>query len=360
MHIFIDESGIFRPSPEVNAWSSIGGVAVPSSSLSSVNSALVALKKAHGLAPDDEFKRVRPDCTSNAFAQFIAELGKLGCTLHVVSTRGGIHEEVGLRKHRDDTRKGILNYGKRIPEAVPYAEKIIGLMDGLKDQQYNQCLLQVELVFEILNKALTYYSRVSPRELASFTWVIDRKEKIEIQYETVYKEILSGLVSAYSLSRGIALMISTHNNYSYLLSKYAGLESTDEVIALAKDRYDRDISTIAQYIQTLDLGLLLRENFSFEDSEVTLGLQVADLLVSSVNRCLKQNYDNNEKMAAALGGLMINSRYIDSRSLTVVGHGQTSTVEGEAGRLIDIMDAKSKKIFSELYRMNFSRNFPRA
>lgn len=357
MHIFIDESGIFRLSQESKAWSSVGGVAMPDSSLKDVELALLALKKDHGISPELEFKKERPDCTSKAYDRFINELDELGCTLYVVSTRGGINEESGLRKHKNDTKNAILNYVGKKPDAAEHAGKLIDLIEDLKDQQYNQCILQVELIFDVLNKALSHYSRLYPQDLGNFNWVVDRKEIVEIQYDRVFKEICVGLISSYSITRGLALMFKEDSDYRSFISKYALLGNAGDELSEIKEMYGKNLGAIGKYLNALDLGTLLQDGFNLEDSKASPGLQVADLLVSSVNRCLKQNFDNNEKMAAALGKFMINSRYIDGRALTVMGHGRGGEIGGEAAKLINIMDAASKEVFSEAYRANFSRNF---
>lgn len=83
MHVFIDESGLFSTEPNPHAWSTVGGVAIPDRSLTKVSEALSNLKQAYKIKPDQEFKRVRPECASQPYQEFLKALDAADCTLYV-------------------------------------------------------------------------------------------------------------------------------------------------------------------------------------------------------------------------------------------------------------------------------------
>lgn len=54
-----------------------------------------------------------------------------------------------------------------------------------------------------------------------------------------------------------------------------------------------------------NIGMLMREDLEFVDSEHNTGVQVADLLASGIRRCLRQEFSDNECATRLLGRLMV-------------------------------------------------------
>jgi len=105
----------------------------------------------------------------------------------------------------------------------------------------------------------------------------------------------------------------------------------------------------------VDFVKMLNADFKLAESASSPGIQMSDLLVSGVNRCLKQNYDDSLGMAKAFGELMVNSPFIEDQAITVMGHGETREIEEPVASLLNQMDASSKKLYGYQYRLNMSR-----
>ncbi|NVM80002.1 hypothetical protein FHW83_005846 [Duganella sp. SG902] len=355
MHIFIDESGIFSADfKSPSAWSTVGGVAIPDASLDLVGSLLENLKKAHNLKVSDEFKRNRPDCSSDPYQDFLKSLDDVGCTLHALSTRTSPLTSNNLGVHKSLTISAIRNYAAKHKDIAPHSEMVAALVQSLEDQEYNQCMLQAQIICNMLPKIISYYASVSPSEIGRFKWVIDRKGIKENPYERGFKELYIGLTINRSMKNYSPLIGG--RDYSAFNQKFSPNVNTSELAQNTKEDLEIDIGHIEQSLLPVDFGALLKDEFSLEDSTPSVGLQVADLLISSVNRCLKRNYTNNEKMATALGRLMINAPRIEERSLMVLGYGPTRPIANAPGKLINLMDASSKQLYNEVFRRNFSKN----
>lgn len=355
MHIFIDESGIFLPLPEDKVWSSVGGLVVPNKSLAKAEHALRALKVSQGIGIDKEFKRDRPDCSSKAFKKFIDRLVDLDCSLHVISTRGSPKEADGMSYHREKTKEGINNYVQMHPAASDYANEVLDMMYKLRDQEYNQCMLQFELMPELISKTLSYYSLEHPDELGWFKWVIDAKGKNETKYEAFFKIIYLSLFSARGVSAPISVLSDESRDYSKFFQTYSTNITGEQIAQNIKEMLGRDISHMTDFIRALDFSSVLEKDFNLKDSKACPGLQMIDLLVSGVNRCLKQNYTDNSGMAIALGKLMINAPFIEEQALRVMGHDATREIEGPVASLLNLMDASSRQLYSAVYRTNTSK-----
>lgn len=356
MQIFIDESGIFAPHKGAQQWSSIGAVTVPEDSLPALESALSRIKSAHHINPDKEFpKNNRPDCSSNAFYIFLEELNSAGCTLQICATNGSPLEDEGLERHRKDTVKATEAYAKKFPAALAMAEETTRAITQLSPQQYNQCIIQVHLIAETLTKIISYYSKQQPKALASFTWIIDRKDGVETRFETVFKTICAGLLSSQFASHPPPLQFGPGHDYLPFANAFSPVEAMWELVETTKRLHEVDLSDLANHLMAVDLGSLVRGDLRLENSEKNAGIQVADLLVSSTNRCLKRNFTDNKKVATALGRLMINSPSVDGRALSISGHRPTAPLTGEVASLVQLMDDSSKKLFSEAFRENYSQ-----
>ncbi|WP_289329224.1 DUF3800 domain-containing protein [Pseudomonas sp. 'CRE Jenny 4'] len=356
MHIFIDESGLFSTEPNLHAWSTVGGVAIPDGSLNKVAEALENLKNAHGVELSKEFKRDRPDCASEPYQEFLKKLDSANCTLYVLSTRSSPAEAVALKKHRSATIEAIRNYAKKVTDAASHAEEVICLIESLSQQEYNQCVLQSQMISDMLPKMVSYYAGVLPTEIGRFKWVVDRKNIAENRYERSFKELYIGLVSVRSKRQTSSLLAG--RDYSVFSNAFSPNENVEVLLKRSKEMFEIDHTHLAGSAMPVSFGALLQNEFSLEDSKNSVGIQVSDLLISSVNRCLKQNYTDNNKMAKALGKLMVNAPRIEEQSLKVFGHGPAGPLDKVPAKLIELMDESSKQLYGGTFRANFSKNFP--
>lgn len=357
MHIFIDESGIFSTeSKSLSAWSTVGGVVIPDVSLDAVGLSLGKLKNSHNLDINEEFKINRPDCTSEPYQEFLKSLDKVGCTLHALSTRSSPATPDNLDFHKSLTIAAIRNYALKCQDITSHGETVVALVQSLKAQEYNQCILQAQSIYNMLPKIISYYAKVLPGEIGRFKWVIDRKNISENAYERCFKELYVGLIMVRSMKQYSSLL--SDRDYSAFYNKFSPDVSMSDLVRNTKEELGIDRGYIDKSFIPVNFGAILQDEFSLEDSKRSTGIQVADLLVSSVNRCLKRNYTENEKMAKALGRLMINAPRIEERSLMVLGYGPTRPIANSPGKLINLMDASSKQLYSEVFRKNFSKNLP--
>lgn len=357
MHIFIDESGLFSVTTNKPAWSSVGAVAIPDASLDSVRESLQRLKTAHGLEINAEFKRDRPDCASKPYQEFLRSLDTAGCTFHAVSTltSSSSLEPKKLEGHKSATAAAIRKYASLEPDANPHAETIIAIIESLSHQEYNQCMMQAHMMCDMLPKIISHYAGSLPEEIGIFKWTIDRKNIVENKYEHCFKEVYVGLIMARSIRQSSSIL--GDRDYSAFKSAFSPDTNKVKLINQEIKNFGVNRTHLVDTLLPVSFDKLLEKDFDLEDSKSSIGLQVADLLTSSLNRCLKRNYTDNEKMAAALGKLMINAPRHEDQSLMVFGYDRTRPIANAPAKLIKIMDASSKKLYSEKFRENFSKNF---
>lgn len=354
MHIFIDESGLFLTSTNSTQWSSVGALVIPDNSMGIIEQALCKLKAEHGLDVKEEFKNNRPDCSSNYYSKFLQTLKENKCTLHVASGNGSKNEEKALYKHKAKTQEAILNFQKKTNSEPSHPNEIISLIEKLNEQEYTQLFFQTYMIDELLNKVLSLYAQIDPSSLGSFKWKLDRKNITETRYEQAFKKIYPGVIAASLARNPKALMQLPDSDFSFFNNNFGNNEfNINYFIENTKNIFDIDYSKIKKYIQAYDLEKILTNDLSLSDSKTSFGLQIIDLLVSSVNRCLKRNFTNNEKMAEALGSLMINSSHMDRRAILIMNFSGESTIDESVINLIERIDEFSFKLFSDNFKLNF-------
>lgn len=347
MYIFIDESGIFLPSDNINQWSSVGALVVPDESLLKVKQALFKLKKDEGIEKDEEFKRNRPDSNSKPFLLFLKRLKKYKCTLHVSSENGSENDLNATNKHREETINGIKNYCIKKDISTTEYNEIEKKIKQLSTQQYNQCIHQSYMVNNLISKVISLYAQISPQSLEKFIWAIDQKNNNETNYDKIYKMLHIGLIEVASKNTPFHILQIKKTNLSYFNNSYLinNKIEIEKSIKETKLLYKKDFKENEEYIQAIDLKKLLLDNYTLMNSEESFGLQIADLLVSSVNRCLKGNFSDNSAMAKLLGKLMVNSHRKNHKAILLTSTSGTSNIPDVTSRLINIMDEESINLY---------------
>lgn len=354
MHIFIDESGLFKPTDNPNQWSSVGAFVVPNHAIDKLPQVLNELKQAHGLSYNDEFKRPRPDETSNAFINFFKKLKNLGCTYHALTHTGNLGEETEFNNYRSKLLSGIECYAKRIDMELSYLDEVKTLINNLSKQQLTQCIFQSYMIDDLLKKIIPYYSIHSPESLGDFKWQVDSKENHEINYDKVFDKLYSGIIG---LSSPLFLTFGPSNNYSHFFKSYGvSNKNIDKHLEETKQTLGKDFSQYTESLLTFNKGNLLRDNFHHVDSKDSAGLQICDLITSSLNRCLKSNFDDNYAIAKMISSLVINSPNLRCSIAVISFCNQGANINARSEELIQYIDHNSIEFFELEFRKNTTKN----
>ncbi|WP_343578984.1 DUF3800 domain-containing protein [Acinetobacter sp.] len=358
MYIFIDESGLFLPT-ENNSCSTVGALCVPDEAIDQVERALTDLKKSLGREDDDEIKSPRPDCTSKPFECFIAKLVSLNCTFEALVTNISLNETETILQAKNNVIEGMKRYievEKIKGDELEFVMSVINLTNSLSLQLFQQVYMQCYLIVGLVEKVLNFYAKNSPKSLSSFKWRIDQKgtKSEEKTFEKVFQSLYLSIAVSASLRNPMRLVFEENNNFDYFFHSFNTKKNSKKLENEAKLR-GIDITALKNHMLPMNLQLILAKDFSFIDSKKSKGLQIVDLLVSSTNRCLKRNFDDNEKMAKLLGGLMINSPDYGKYAIrTIIFDGNIDHSENikEKIELYEIMEKSSKKIFTEKFKKN--------
>jgi hypothetical protein len=140
------------------------------------------------------------------------------------------------------------------------------------------------------------------------------------------------LLQTVSITNPLVKIRSPAFDYSYLDTFEM------DVPSYFKDDYGIDLNGDRR----LDLQSLIRGDMEFVDSKESPGVQVVDLVVSGIRRCLRRGFQDNERAAALLGALMVEaeSNEIPIKLLSFLN--EHTAIDSKTAKLVKIMRANAR------------------
>ena len=287
------------------------------------------MKRTTGVSCTNEIKL--GNVQENDYFDFLLNLDKLNGALFTVATDSGIYSEADIVLHQEGQAAKII---RRIDVMHQESdrrelEKLSEQVRSLSLQLYVQLQCQIRMIFMIVRDGIPYFVQRFPKTLSRFRWRIDQKNSTRTEYEKAFFTLTPPLLQTMSLKEPIQKLASA--DYSaFQRFDYPEAESPTYL----KDIYGIDIG---DKDLSLNIELLIREDFKFVDSKTNQGIQVADLLATGMRRCLRRGFTDNRKAAGLLGSLMVkrNSNSPPDWLLGFTGAKEYSSIQVK--ELIDIM-----------------------
>ncbi|WP_144139364.1 DUF3800 domain-containing protein [Providencia rettgeri] len=369
MNIYIDESGLFshlNAGDNVeNGWATVGALVVPQKSESELGVALEELKRSIGLNNDQEIKRNRPDCSKPHFSNFIKRVKELGCTLYaIVINRQTISESVAI-KLKEELVEAMRNYcikmaeyneQEKQSELLKEASLQYEMISSLSNAEFIQMRTQTFLYTFMLFNAFAYYAKNAPEELQHITFINDQKNP---SFEEAFKKLFPQYAEV-AFSKEPSIMMGGNGfDYSYFFQNY-GISSDktelNEDAERKKNIFGVDYSNIDHIAKPGYSILKIFEDMRFEDSQKSVGLQAADLLISNINRTLKGHCDSIDVQAETLGGITVNTPSENMPNIPVLIF--DNTILEQVDIKLDALEKMSKfsyPLYNDIFRKNFSK-----
>jgi hypothetical protein len=282
MHIYIDESGIFsKPANKDNIASCVVALVIPSSLKVKLFKEFQTLTAAW---PKEDGEVKGKLLNENQISQVISLLQQYDVLLEINAVDLGLHTEDEITSFREGLARRV--FGWATPEH-PLRIRFIQIGEAYlrtSNQLFVQAFLLVTLIPRVLHHAITYYSRRIPKELKSFHWIIDAKDKIVTQFESAWFDLIFPSVEFQSKQKPF-LQIEG-GDYSYL-EKY--LNYDDDIL----ERLEEGSSLKKDEIAAIELKRVLGDSFKFQDSKDKIGLQLADILANAVQRAFNGKLGKN-------------------------------------------------------------------
>jgi hypothetical protein len=338
MHIYIDESGIFRnPANQENVASCIAALAVPTTKKKELFKQFKALTYNW---KDDNGEIKGTNLDEPEIASVISLLQKFDVILELVIIDLGLHTDDEITKFKELQANKMTEH--ITPEHHPaVVERIKGIQDvfaGMSNQLFVQAMLMFHLIPRTLLHMIWYYARRIPEELQWFYWMVDAKGQSKTAYEDAWSTALFPVMAGQSAENPIALVEGGDYSYFERFEK----RGTDEIRKVEQEKGLEEGELAA-----IQLGEVIASHFEFQDSQWNVGLQMADVLANAGQRAL------NGKLKVAgwgnIGRLMIRRnpnpvQFIQIKP-DVPAAGKKVTVKSPFYGPLRLMRAKSKPVW---------------
>lgn len=293
MFIYVDESGTFVKAPTRGSWNVVAALVVPEGTRKPIGELLRRLKVSAGRSSADELKL--KDLTEGQVRDFIDNLARLNATLYASCIDSGLEDAQSASAHRQGQVDKILaNAPKMIyPEGRASIEDLAGRVGRLSDQLYTQMVVQMDVLDQVYRASTLYYVQRVPATLSTFRWRIDEKNSNRPVFEETMRHMAPPLLQAKSLREPVMFLEGADYSHFERSFRFAPGEMPtymDEPGAKPKSGSN--------------LGNILRD-FAFVRSNEVDGVQVVDLLASTLRRVLRDEFEDTMGMATTLGRLTV-------------------------------------------------------
>jgi hypothetical protein len=332
VNIYIDESGSFVNASTVGAWNAVAALAVTENSDEKVTQLLDQLKISNGHESGIEAKL--NDVTEDAYLQFIGNLADLNLVVFSTATDSGLNTTDRVLEHQQHQVAEILRHIDKMKYegGRQGVQLVASQLEKLSPQLYVQLLCQVNLMFDVVSRVITYFAQRDPGALAEFRWRIDQKNISRTDFEDAFEKLSPPLLQTRSMSEPLLMV----NGFDYSnLSQYEFEDGN--VPDYLKEVYGIEAQA------GINIQKLIRGNIKFMDSKDSPGIQVVDLVVSGIRRCLRRQFSDNDKAASMLGKLMLQAKH-NAPPLNLISFANDLPLAIEAASLVRMMSKNCKNM----------------
>ncbi len=203
-----------------------------------------------------------------------------------------------------------------------------------------QAFMAIELVLETLHTAINYFAQRLPGELGRFAWTIDQKDRSLTQMEQMWTALVLPVGESRSAQQPFAKVEGFDCSH---FAKYEISESTADEKMKRHLQWMRGAlpfsKTPADNLLCIDAKRILSDERTFADSKSNLGLQLADIVASTICRA----YNGHLQPAGwePVSKLLVRKRIAPIMQIGKAAEDQRG-VEAHAAAVWRTLDARSK------------------
>lgn len=333
MNIYIDEAGVFvKPEQNKCAVSTVGALILPENKTKIIFSKFEALKNKWG------YKGVEvkgSQLNESQVNSVIKMLQQYNVMFEVVAIDMNIQNNDYITAHKLDRAEKMTScitdeFNEILIANLHKTKKEI---ESLSNQLYVQVSVTVELLIQVFQKTMLNYSLRKPKELESFKWIVDAKDLSITTSEKIWKTLILPLAQSRSFDK--PLLMIKEGDYSHF---FKNRKSGDIPSYLTNHVGDKDPNDFFELNSVFS-------DIKFENSEKNSGVQIADILTTSIRRSMngklqKDGWKN-------FGDIIVMG---EKQSITLMDMSEESSfdkyeIEPPYFEVIEELDKTSKTIF---------------
>lgn len=286
-----------------------------------------------GAGPTEEVKLNRLNECS--YLQFLNAMQHQDLVVFATATDAGLNLIERVAKHQ------IMQVVK-IREGVPRmrheggrlgVELLASQIESISPQLYVQLVCQVNLLHDVIERAINYFAQRRPATLREFRWRIDQKNSIRTTFEDAFEKIAPALLQ----TRSIETPFPKVEGFDYRAMK----------------AYEFEDGRAPKYLQTeyglpemegFNIQKIIRGNLAFVDSKSLDGVQAVDLIASGLRRLLRGKFSDNIGIARALSRLFVQAERGSNAILLTAIVSDETLASPYVAEIVRVINAGSKQM----------------
>jgi hypothetical protein len=288
VHIFVDESGNFRPRDGAESrFSCVAAIAIPSSRREPLYREYASIR-ARLFTP-----RVEPkgsQLTATEAREILGLLARHDAVLDACVIDAGIHHVAEIREFQEMQAESLIADLDRAVQPEPYVETMTRVSRDtarLPPQLFIQCWAMVILLHRLMQTLTLHFVLRQPRELGRIHWDVDPKDVAPTVYERAWGGLILPLVA--ELTKREPIIFKNGGDYS----QFARFEKPIPEEARVEFPEGRPWDPKAINAEAI------LEELEFPRSEDCSGLQLADMAASVLSRAFNGNMEREGWIALA-------------------------------------------------------------
>ena len=329
MQIFVDEAGPFVTPPSKAPVSCVGALVLRDATADEVLRRFHTLRQSWGMK--SEIKGSKLD--EAQVAALIEVLRAYDVIFEATIIDMSMHAPADVTAHRlDQADRMIANVEGHTASLVAELHELRMRLRQLSDPLYAQAVCTFELLYRVVQNATLYFCQRHPEELGAFHWTIDAKQDSLTTYEDLWKTIVLPLLQTKSFSEPFITLEGC--DYSFLEQHFGSSPEPPNYLAQASSR---------RPFQYIVMNEIFERDFKFSRSHLNLGLQVVDILTTSLRRAL--NGHLRVEGWGEIGRLMIFRAPEYGQTIQMIGlGGQSRTVSPPYLRAFEIVQQAARSM----------------
>jgi hypothetical protein len=283
VHVFIDESGAFTNRRDGADFCGVGALAIPDSELSGLEARCAGLCKKFGGVPELKGR----DLNEPEIGQVLRALSLKDALLEVVFIDSGRNTDAEVETFAQLASAHVASIaGSCLHESARRAwGKLADEVRALPIQLVRQVYAVPYAIAALIRTAVPFFAKRRPHELARFSWTYDSKGPVSKTggFDGLLKRwMMPVLQGEFATDPLISVREFDYSHMDWLRIGQADMPSwlpgpAPEAVVPGSERGG------------FDLGRMVRDHFVFTASEVSPGLQFADVAVNAIRRAIRGN-----------------------------------------------------------------------
>jgi hypothetical protein len=279
MYIYIDESGVFNI-PTYRKWSvsCVGALVIPESDRDEIFKGIKKWRRVWGYFEGEMKGR---SLNENEIASLIEFLSGFDLIFEITAIDMVMQSHQGIVRHRFSQADAFTENltDQYHPNFMKQVEGIQKKLRVLANPLYVQAICTFKLLYSVFQKATLYYAQRQPHELSYFHWIMDAKGRDLTPFEDLWTTIVLPILQSESIKNPFITLKGA--NYSHLDKYFHTKEQTPD--------YLRNAVGDKRPFHYVQINEIFKRNLRFEQSHRNIGLQLVDVLTTSVRRAMNGN-----------------------------------------------------------------------